>query len=223
MRILLVDDHTLFREGLASLFRSQPDLAVVGEAGSTSEAIVKARELKPDLVLMDFSLPDGDGTQATRAILADRPETMIVFLTVHDGDDRLFAAIRCGAKGYLLKNLASAKLLSALRALERDEAAISRNMTARILEQFARLGPRQDPERSFLAELSLREVEVLKELASDASNREISEHLSISETTVKNHVHSLLTKLNFKNRYEAASFARKQGLGEDREARLSAG
>ncbi len=212
MKILIVDDHVLFRDGLVSLLRGQADIEIVGEAGLLGEAIKMARTLKPEVVLMDFTLPDGDGAQATRAILDENPGIAIVFLTMHDSNDRLFAAIRSGAKGYLLKNMPFPKLLESLRGLTRNEAPISGEMTSRLLEEFSRLGPPQEPEHSKLASLTLREVEVLRELASEASNHEIAGRLTLTETTVKNHVHSILKKLELKSRQEAARFARQQGL-----------
>lgn len=208
MRILLVDDHVLFREGLAGLLDGQPDLEVVGQAGSVSEAITLTHDLEPDLVLMDFGLPNGTGLEATEAILTDRPETSIVFLTVHEEDDRLFAAVRTGAKGYLLKNVPVARLLEFLRGVERGEAAITPDMTSRILGEFARIGQSGRPGQSELNTLSLRELEVLEELATGATNREIADRLVIAENTVKNHVRNILTKLNLNNRREAANFVR---------------
>jgi two-component system NarL family response regulator len=212
MRILLVDDHILFREGLMALLNSQNDLQVVAEAGSVHDAIQIAQRVEPDLVLMDFSLPDGDGTDAARVILADCPSTMIVFLTIHDAPDLLYKAIRSGARGYLVKNLPVNKLLASIRALEHGEAAISRTMTSMILEEFARLRPPEEPAQAALADLTMRELDILRELGMDASNQEIATRLSISESTVKNHIHSLLVKLNQHNRRDLARFARQQGL-----------
>jgi DNA-binding NarL/FixJ family response regulator len=212
MNVLIVDDHALFREGLVSLLDAQPDITVVGEAGSVAEAITQARELGPDLVLMDFGLPDGTGLDATQAILAERPETNIIFLTVHEQDDRLFAAIRCGAKGYLLKNVPVSKLLEYLRGVERGEAALSPAMTSQILEEFARTGVGRDPDTDGVVELTSRELEVLGELARGATNQEIAERLVIAENTVKVHVRNILAKLNLRNRREAASFAQRHGL-----------
>jgi len=191
MRILIVDDHILFREGLVGLLRSQNDMDVVGECGSVQEAIDAAAEYKPDVILMDFSLPDGTGLDATRAILATLP---------------------AGAKGYLLKNRSVSKLLASLRALQRGEAAISRTMMARILEEFAQ--PKTDtlPSPSLLIGLTSREIEVLRELANGITNQEIATRLYISENTVKNHLHNILEKLNLHNRREAIDFARKNGL-----------
>ncbi|MGD8795024.1 MAG: response regulator transcription factor [Anaerolineae bacterium] len=215
MRILLVDDHVLFREGLASLLASQPDLELVGEAGSVAGVIALARKLRPDLVLMDFGLPDGTGLDATEAILKDRPETKIVFLTFHDDDERLFAAIRKGAKGYLLKNVSTSELLSYLRGVEQGRAAITPDMTSRILEEFSQSRPPTGASGTALADLTPREVEVLRLLTTGATNFELAERLVISENTVKNHVSSILSKLNLKNRREAASFARRHGLAQD--------
>jgi len=206
MKILLVDDHTLFREGIAGLIRGQPDLEVAGQAASVQEAIELARDLKPNLILMDFGLPDGTGLEATQAILAERPETNIIFLTIHEEDDRLFAAIRSGAKGYLLKNVTVTDLLAALRGIEQGEAAISPVLTSRLMHEFARQAPQGGlPRRDKLNQLTLREVEVFEELATGATNQEIAERLFITENTVKNHVRNILGKLNLKNRREAAS------------------
>ena len=212
MRILIVDDHILFREGLVGLLRAQPDTQVVGECGTVKEAIALARQLKPEIILMDFALPDGNGLDATRAILGEAPEIRIIFLTVHDNDERLIAAMRAGAKGYLLKNLSVSKLLASLRALERGEAAISRTMMARILAEFALTSPASDPPPSRLIELTTREIEVLRELSDGITNQEIAGRLFISENTVKNHVHNILDKLNLNNRREAIDFARQHGL-----------
>jgi two-component system NarL family response regulator len=221
MRVLIVDDHVLFREGLVSLLETQPDISVAGEAGRVSEAIGMARELEPDLILMDFGLPDGTGLEATQAILAEQPEAKIVFLTVHEQDDRLFAAIRSGAKGYLLKNVPVSKLLDYLRGVERGEAAVSPAMTSHILDEFARLGSGPDPGPAELDELTTREVEVLQEVARGATNREIADRLCISENTVKNHVGNILAKLNLRNRREAAGFARRHGLLDPSSENLS--
>jgi two-component system NarL family response regulator len=212
MRVLIVDDHILFREGLAGLLRSQADIEVIGECGSVREAIETAVQLKPQVILMDFSLPDGTGLDATRAILSELPQTQIIFLTVHDNDERMISAIRAGAKGYLLKNLSVNKLLASLRAMERGEAAISRTMMARVLEEFAQSTPPPVPEPSPLVGLTSREIEVLQELADGITNQEIATRLFISENTVKNHIHNILEKLSLNNRREAIEFARKNGL-----------
>lgn len=208
IKMLIVDDHVLFRQGLVSLFTEQPDFEVVGESGSVGEAIEAARRLKPDLILMDFSLPDGTGVEATRAILKVRPETNIIFLTMHEDDERLFSAIRSGAKGYLVKNLPVAKLLASLRAIKQGQAPISREMASRIIDAFARSEPSKQAEEPNLIEiLTTREIDVFYELTTGASNQEIAERLFISENTVKNHVHNILEKLEMSNRREVASYA----------------
>lgn len=211
-KIILVDDHIMFREGLANVLKGQSDFEVIGQAGTARDAVRLAHDLHPDIVLMDFGLPDESGIEATHTILEEMPGMIVVFLTGFDTDEFLFAAIRSGARGYLLKSLSSRELLASLRAIEKNEAAISRVMTKRILDEFAHLGPRREPHQSKLTNLTLRELEVLKELSVGATNRQIAEHIEISETTVKNHVHSILSKLGLKNRREVLWFAQRQGI-----------
>jgi two-component system, NarL family, nitrate/nitrite response regulator NarL len=213
MRILIVDDHVLFREGLSSLFKRQPDFQVVGEAGGVQEAIKLARQTKPELILMDFSLPDGNGLDATQVILAELPDTQIVFLTLHEGDDRIFAATRMGAKGYLLKNLPVAKLLAALRGLKMGQALNTHKKTSNNLTEFRRRSNPNETNSYPLPEiLTPREVEVFYELIAGESNQKIAETLCISEYTVKNHVHNILEKLNLQNRHEIINFAIRNAL-----------
>lgn len=213
MRILIVDNHILFREGLASLLVSQPDFDVVGEAGSVTEAIEKALDLKPDLVLFDIALPDGSGLDMLNTIYLKDPQVKFILLTMQESDDLLFAAIRAGATGYLLKTTPITKILAALRAVERGEAAISRAMTSRILDEFKQLDPTQATNPNSLSTLTTREIEVLGHLGMGASNLEIAKNLVITENTVKVHIHNILNKLNLRNRREAGRFARRHGLG----------
>jgi DNA-binding NarL/FixJ family response regulator len=214
MKLLIVDDHVLFREGLVSLISRQTDMQVIGEGGSVSEAIALSRQLRPDLILLDFNLPDGTGLDATRIILTEVPTTRIIFLTISDEDERLFAAIRLGAKGYLLKSIPVARLLAALRGVDKGEPAISPEMVSRLMGEYARTisAPQSAPDP--LAQLSARELEVLRELATGATNRLIAEKLFISENTVRNHVHKILDKLNIKSRRQAVVIANQQGLGK---------
>jgi DNA-binding NarL/FixJ family response regulator len=212
MRILIVDDQVLFHEGLTRLIDSQPDLTVVGGAFSVQDAIKKARLLQPDVILMDFSLPDGTGVEATSAILAERPCTHIVFLTMHEEDDRLFEAIRFGARGYLLKNIPASQLIAYLRGLERGEPAISPQLTAHILQEFSHTPSRHDPPPEIVARLTARQRQILRELRNGASNGQIASCLVLSEQTVKNHVSRILDQLNLPNRYEAADFARRYDI-----------
>ena len=216
MKILLVDDHVLFREGVASLLDIQSDMTVLGEAASVKEAVVKARELRPDVILMDISLPDGTGVEAAQQILTKHPEIKIVFLTVHEDDERLFEAIKCGGQGYLLKNMRTAELLDLLRGLDRGEAAISRQMANRIMSEFARMRTQLESVSTNTSDqeiaLTTREIDVLKLVTDGASNKDIAEQLVVAESTVKNHMSNILNKLHLKNRREAAAYARRYGL-----------
>jgi two-component system nitrate/nitrite response regulator NarL len=211
--LLLVDDHVLFRDGLVSLIAPQPDFQVVGQASTVREAIGLAQKLHPDIVLMDFTLPDGNGLEATQAILADRPETKIVFLTIHDDDVTLFKAIRAGAAGFVFKNTRASELLKRLREVARGEAGISPAIARRILEEFARTPA--SPAQLNTAQaggLTVREAEIVREIMCGASNREIAARLVISENTVKNHVRNVLTKLQLRNRREIGEYGRRRGL-----------
>jgi DNA-binding NarL/FixJ family response regulator len=208
-KILLVDDHTMFREGLANILKSQPDYQVVGEAGTAHDAIELARHLKPDLVLMDFHLPDGTGVDATQTILVENPQTIVIFLTVEDSDEFLFPAIRSGAKGFLLKSQSSAELIASLRKIEENEAAITGTMMKRIVDEFSRVESVRETDQSIFKGLTIREFEVFKEISTGKTNRQIAEKLDCSEATIKNHVHRILSKLGLKNRSEAAWFARR--------------
>ena len=202
MRILLVEDHLLFQESLGRTLDVQADMTVVGGAGSVQEAVEKARQFKPDVILMDFTLPDGTGVDAARAILAEKPNTKIVFLTIHEDDEKIFEAIRHGAHGFLLKNVTSSQLLDYLRNLERGELAINPEITKRIIKEFAQMSPREDLAAEAVSKLTPRQREILKELKTGATNRQIATRLVISEQTVKNHVSRVLKKLNIKSRHE---------------------
>jgi len=208
MKILIVDDHILFREGLISLLKSHRKYEIVGEAGTVKQAVEQARLLKPDLILMDFHLPDGTGLEATQLIISSLPQCKIVFITVSEEDDNLFRALRSGASGYILKNVPIDQLLKSLDRLERGEIAMSSDMTTRVIKEFARSQPQNSLKPSETTKLSRREIEILCELARGSSNQEIARSLFISENTVKHHIHSILTKLELKDRHEAARYAR---------------
>jgi len=210
--VLIADDHILFREGLAAMLDSLPDFTVAGQAGMVGETVKKACELKPDIILMDVLFTDGSGTEAIKQILAELPQTKIVVLTMFESDDLLFSALHYGAKGYLLKNVPFTVLLTSIRALVRGEAALSRAHFTRVLDEFSRTRTNGHASEPALTALTMRELEVIKELESGASNREIADHLSISENTVKRHIHSILKKLGVRNRREVVKYARAQGL-----------
>jgi DNA-binding NarL/FixJ family response regulator len=209
MKIIIVDDHILFREGLAAIIRSEPDVEIVGLAGTVQEAVQMARTANPDIVLMDFSLPDGTGADATRLILAEHPKCKIVFLTMSEKDEDLFAAIRSGAKGYLLKDMRPSKLVAALRSVQQGESALSRVMTMRLMEELSRTRELEHPTNPTL---TLRELDVLAALAAGMTNQEIANLLVLAENTVKYHVHSILDKLSLDDRRAAARYAQEYGL-----------
>ena len=216
-RVLLADDHALFREGLAGIIASQPDLEVVGEANDGLEAVVKAQELKPDLILMDVQMPGMDGLEATRQIKQALPETVIVMLTVRGDDEMLFEALKKGAQGYLLKDIQSKEMLAMLHGALQGEAALSPRMAARVLSEFRRLSSQLQKHpilegEDELVDLTYRELDVLTVAAQGASDKEIAEKLSISIHTVKSHIRNILSKLHVNTRREAARLAKSKGL-----------
>lgn len=212
VRVMLADDHALFREGLAGIITAQPDLEVVGEASDGLEAIVMAQELKPDLILMDIQMPGCDGLEATLKIKKALPETVIVMLTVRDDEEKLFETIKYGAQGYLLKNIRSRELLEMIRGAMRGEAAITPAIAGRMLEEFRRLSlavPDELPEAE--EGLTQREGEVLALVAQGLPDKEIAARLSISIHTVKSHLRNILARLQVSNRREAARLAKQKG------------
>jgi DNA-binding NarL/FixJ family response regulator len=206
LRLLLVDDHALFREGLIALLSYQDDFTVVGEAEDAASALTEVRVLKPDIVLMDIDLPGEDGVSATRRLSLELPDLIVVMLTVHDDSQTLFEAIKA-AQGYLIKNARSRELLEQLRGVARGEAAISRRMAARILEEIQVQTDPFGPEE----ELTARELQVLELVAARLSNAEIAERLVVSEHTVKNHMKNILSKLHLRNRHQAAAYGVARG------------
>ncbi len=210
MRVLIADDHPLFREGVARLIAEQADMEVVGEASDGLEALVKARELQPDLILLDITMPGSDGLEATRLIKAELPETRIIILTQRDEGETLFEAIRSGAQGYLLKTLRSQQLLDGLRSVMAGGASISPVMTKHLMEELRHVSPTAAEGET--EPLTLREQEILTLIARGASNQEIADTLFLSLHTVKSHVKNILEKLNAESRHQAAHYARRKGL-----------
>jgi DNA-binding NarL/FixJ family response regulator len=212
MRILLVDDHFIFREGLASLLDSQPDMTVVGKTDSAEEAVRLAQEDNPDIILMDYVLPDGTGVEATRKILAKMPDCKIVIMTVHEDDAHFFSGISSGAVGYLPKRIKVQDLFEFLRGIQNGEAAVPGSFVSRIVKRFAEMQTNHETTPSPIAKLTPREREVLHEINAGASNRAIAEHLCITERTVKAHVSNILAKLGLESRHQAAHFARRHNM-----------
>ena len=204
IRVLLVDDDVFFREGVASLLSAERDFDLVGEAGDGAEALKMARELMPDVILMDISMPLLDGVEATRRIKAEIPYVPIVILTMSDSDLAM-EAVRSGAQGYLVKSVDPETLLRTLRRAVRGEACASRAMAARLLEAIARDSRRTAPPPTPGAALTPREQEVLGLVAQGKSNEEIAAALAIAENTVKNHLKNTLDKLHFDHRIQAAA------------------
>ncbi len=211
-RILLTDDHDLFREGLAGLINAQPDLEVVGQANDGLEALTLARDLKPDLIVMDIKMPVCDGLEATRLIRAEIPDAKILMLTVHDEEEKLFEAIKAGAGGYLLKSTHSADFLNGVRGALVGEAVLPPKLARRLLDEFVRLANRPQPEATTTTDLTSRELEVLQLIATQASDKEIAAQLNLSLHTVKTHVRNILGKLHAVNRRHAATLAAQEGL-----------
>lgn len=212
MRVLLVDDHVLFRKGIASMMSDHSSIEIVGEAGDGIDALEKTRELMPDIILMDIDMPRCNGIQATKLIKQEMPYVKIVMLTVSDNEKDLFEAIKSGAQGYLLKNLEPSDLFDMLEGVARGEAAISRSMAAKILVEFGRQAVKEPSAQSKTGSLTAREAEVLELVARGASNKEIASTLAIAENTVKNHMRNILDKLHLENRVQAAAFALREGL-----------
>lgn len=209
-RILLADDHELFRKGLAGLLDTQPDLQVVGEAEDGLEALSLARDLRPDLIVMDVHMPICDGLEATRRIREVLPETPIVMLTIAKDDEILFEALKAGANGYLLKDSSSDSFLRGVRMALEGEVALPSQMASSVFRQLGR----REPTAGNGAEVDLtpRERDVLELMASGASNKEIAERLSVSLYTVKSHVRNVLRKLEVGSRREAAQVAARKEL-----------
>jgi DNA-binding NarL/FixJ family response regulator len=205
IRILMVDDHEVVRLGLKSLLERQVNFEVVAEASSENEAVEKALAHKPDVVLMDVRLAGGNGVEATARIMAELPDTKIIILTSFADDEMLFAAIRAGAVGYVLKQVGSADLLRAIEAAIRGEATLDPSLTQRLFSEMRRAMQRE--ESSAFEELTTQEMQVLALIAEGNTNRTIAEALFLSEGTVRNYVSSILSKLAVSNRAEAAAYA----------------
>jgi len=213
IRILLVDDQALFREGLRTLLSVQSDFEVVGEAGNGEEAIRLARSLLPSVVLMDLQMPVLDGVAATRRLHEEQADCRVIVLTTFDDDEMVFDGLRAGAVGYLLKDAPSEKLAEAIRVAARGETFLQPSVAAKVVAEFARLSAKTKRAiGSVIEPLSERELEILRLIAQGASNREIAGALFLAEGTVKNHVTNILGKLGARDRTQAAIKAKDLGL-----------
>lgn len=210
-KVCIADDHVLFRDGLVALINQQPDLEVVGVAGDGLEILALARDLMPDLILMDISMPISDGIEGTRLIREFDSRTIILVLTAQDNDEKLIEAVRAGANGYLVKHTSSDGLLRAMRAALAGEVPMPRHLMRGLLKEFNKLTvnlPASAPSTT----LTFREVQVLELIASGASNQQISDQLGVSLYTIKSHVRNLISKLGAKNRWDAVQIARDLGV-----------
>ncbi len=212
IKVLIADDHSLFREGLRSLLEDQDDVEIVGEAEDGLEATKLVPKLNPTVVLMDINMPVVDGVEATRLILKKNPSVGIIILTMYPQDEYVFQALKAGAKAYLLKDTRSRKLLEVIRTVHQGQAVISAEMTDRLLNEFRRLADEQEEETPAYQALTEQERKILTRVANGASNKDIATDLNLSERTVKNYLSIIFQKLQVNNRTEAAIRAVKDGL-----------
>ncbi len=215
IRVLLVDDQPLFREGLGTLLSIWEDIEIAGEAGDGEEALAETAAASPDVVLMDLRMPVLDGVAATRRLQQSFPDVKVIILTTFDDDEHVIEGLRAGAVGYLLKDVSSEKLVEAIRAAYRGDSFLQPSIAAKVIAELTRSGgprPRRNPNQDLVEPLSERELEILAILATGASNREIAAKLYITEGTVKNHVTNILGKLGVRDRTAAALKARELGL-----------
>jgi two-component system NarL family response regulator len=213
IRVLIADDHELFRHGLEQALAGEPDIEVVGEASDGEEATERSAALAPDVILMDVRMPRVNGVEAVQQIRGTRPDARIVMLTSSEDEQDLFAAVRAGASSYLLKRVSIDDLADAVRAAHRGEGWIDPTLVPRLLREFATLSQRRDDDtEGGERRLTDREIEVLRLVARGMSNKEIASELVIAENTAKNHVRNILEKLHLRSRSEAAAYAVREGL-----------
>jgi len=212
MRVLLADDQELFREGVRLILEAAGDIQVVGEAADGYEAVRQARALDPDVVLMDVRMPRLDGLEATRRILAERSDARVIVLTTFDLDEYVYAAMKAGASGFLLKDLRRDQLVGAVRTAAAGDALLAPAVTRRLIERFCSVPPPGDGPPARMAELTARELEVLTLVARGLSNRQIGESLFLSDATVKTHLAHVYAKLDVRDRVQAVVLAYETGL-----------
>ncbi len=211
--ILIADDHALFRDGLRAVFGSIPDTEVVGEAATGEEAVARVADLQPDVVLMDVQMPDLNGIEATRKILDAYPRVAVVVVTMFEDDDSVFAAMRAGARGYVLKGADQDEILKVIRAVANGEAHFGPKIAERLMGFFS--APRPATPAEAFPELTAREREILDLITRARSNQQIASHLFVSPKTVRNHISNIFAKLRVADRTQAVIRAREAGLGQD--------
>jgi DNA-binding NarL/FixJ family response regulator len=204
LTLLVVDDHEVVRQGLASMLDRRPGFQVVADAGTVAEAMDMARRFRPDLVVMDVRLPDGSGVEACRDIRAELPDTRVVMLTSYPDEEAVIAAIIAGASGYLLKQVRARDLIAALEAVARGESLLDPAVTGKVLERMRRIAASDQPDE--LSALTGQERKILALVAEGKTNKEIAAEVYLSDKTVKNYVSSILSKLNLERRAQAAAF-----------------
>ncbi len=212
VRILLADDHALFREGLKSLLESEPEFHVIGEAKDGREALRIALETQPDVILMDIQMPGLDGVKATREILKENPEAKVIMLTMYRQDAYVFEAVKAGAMGYLLKDVSAEELIDAIKRVAAGEVLLDAEMAEEIIKDFKK--KEAEMPAAHRADLTEREVAILRLLAQGATNQEIADELGISEKTVRNRLSEIFAKLHLNNRTQAALYAIREGLAD---------
>jgi DNA-binding NarL/FixJ family response regulator len=208
IKILIVDDHPVVREGIGAMLRREPDFKIVGEATNGLEAVEKSRELNPDVVLMDLRMPEMDGVEAITHIKSEQPDIRFIILTTFSDDEYIFRGIAAGARAYLLKDAPRDELFKAIRAVSRGESLIQPVVASKVLDKLAELS-RKGPSAETLSD---REIEVLRLMAKGVSNRDIGDQLSITQSTVKTHITSIFQKLNVTTRTEAVTTALRRGI-----------
>lgn len=213
-KVLLVDDHALFRKGIASLLSGLEEMEIVGEASNGKEGVLKAKELQPEIVILDVEMPEMNGVEAVKHIKDELPDCKVVMLTITDDDDKLFKSIKNGAQGYLLKTMDPDDLIREIKGLLQGEAALSKTIASKILKEFRNVSEKQKEIDYQKYNLTEREAEVLVQVAQGITNKEIAVRLAITENTVKNHLCNIMEKLHLQNRVQLATFAWREGLME---------